>query len=165
MIEPPSEAGDAVALIRAGRWAALATTGERGPLASMVSYATEPGSTGVLMFLSRLARHTRNLDDSPLASLAISTPDRPDVADPQTLPRVSLQGAIERITRDDPGFAAAWNVYAKRFPSAVPRLQLGDFSLYRLTPEEARYVGGFGAARTIRAGDLQRAAASLDAGR
>ncbi len=164
MVEASNEARDAVVLIRAGRWAALATTGERGPLSSMVSYAVEPGSTGVLMFLSRLARHTRNLEASPLASLAISAPDRPDATDPQTLPRVSLQGPIELIPRDDSGFPFAWKVYAGRFPSAVPRLQLGDFSIYRLVPEEARYVGGFGAARTIRAGDLQNAVASLDAG-
>ncbi len=153
------EAHEAVRLINAGRWAALATTGDRGPLASMVSYAVESGMVGLLMFLSRLARHTRNLETEPNASLVISLPDRPEVLDPQTLPRVSVQGSVHPIERDDSQFARTWQVYADRFPSAVPRLQLGDFTLYRLVPAEARYVGGFGAARTIR-GEALRAAAA-----
>ncbi|MDF1597116.1 MAG: pyridoxamine 5'-phosphate oxidase family protein [Acidimicrobiia bacterium] len=152
-----TEAREAVQLILAGRWAALATTGDRGPLASMVSYAPEPGLQGLLMFLSRLARHTRNLAIEPSASLAISMPDRPDVIDPQTLPRVSVQGPVEPIERADPAFTRAWSIYVERLPTAAPRLQLGDFTLFRLIPEDVRYVGGFAAARTIR-GDALRAA-------
>ncbi|MDH5371602.1 MAG: CREG family protein [Acidimicrobiia bacterium] len=161
MTDLTTEAHEAVRLINAGRWAALATAGERGPLASMVSYAVEPEFSGLLMFLSRLARHTRNLEAGSVASLAISVPDRPDVLDPQTLPRASVQGSIQAIERNDPGFADAWGVYASRFPTAVPRLQLGDFTLYRLVPAEARYVGGFGAARTIRGDQLRNAANDL----
>ncbi len=162
MSEVSTEATEAVRLVRSVRWAALATTGEPGPLASMVSYAPEPSMAGLLMFLSRLARHTRNVETSPFASLAISVPDRPDIADPQTLPRVSVQGRVELIDRDDPGFPTAWKRYTDRFPNAAPRLQLGDFSLYRLIPDEARYVGGFGAARTI-PGDALAAAALYEA--
>lgn len=140
----------------------MATTGTRGPLASMVSYASEPGLAGILVFISRLARHTRNLEDDSQASLAISVPDRPEVLDPQTLPRVSVQGSFEPIERTDPTFSTAWAVYSERFPTAAPRLQLGDFTLFRMVPEEARYVGGFGAARTVRGDALRTAAADLD---
>ena len=162
MSEQSSEALDATRLINASRWAALATTGDRGPLASMVSYAPEPGLTGLLVFLSRLARHTRNLEAEPSGSLAISVPDRPEVLDPQTLPRVSVQGSVEPIERTDPAFPGAWQIYAERLPAATPRLQLGDFTLFRLTLEEARYVGGFGSARTIRGDALRAAAVELD---
>lgn len=162
MTDQTSEAYEAVKLIRAGRWAALATVGERGPLASMISYAVEPGLTGLLVFISRLARHTRNLESEPGASLAISLPDHPDVLDPQTLPRVSVQGFVEPIERDDSGFAEAWANYATRFPTATPRLQLGDFTLFRFVIEDARYVGGFGAARLIRGEALRRAATDLE---
>ena len=161
MTDLSTEAHEAVRLINAGRWAAIATTGDRGPLASMVSYAVEPEFSGLLMFLSRLARLTRNLEAGPVTSLAISMPDRADILDPQTLPRVSVQGPINAIERVDPAFADAWGVYGGRFPTAVPRLQLGDFTLYRLFPAEARYVGGFGAARTIRGDQLRAAAMDL----
>jgi len=158
----PTEAREAARLILAVRWAALATTGDRGPLASMVSYAPEPGLQGLLMFLSRLARHTRNLATGPSGSLAISMPDRPDVIDPQTLPRLSVQGPVESIERTDPAFAEAWRIYVERLPTAAPRLQVGDFTLFRLIPEEARYVGGFAAARTIRGDALRSAAVDLE---
>jgi putative heme iron utilization protein len=161
MTDLTTEAHEAVRLITSGRWAAMASHGDRGPLASMVSYAVEPGLTGLTTFLSRLARHTRNLEEDPTASLAISLPDRPEVLDPQTLPRVSVQGPIEAIERSDPAFSTAWGIYVERFPAAAPRLQLGDFTLFRLVPEEARYVGGFGAARTIRGDALRQAAIDL----
>ncbi len=150
----------AAQMIRNFRWGALATSGDQGPMASMVSYATT-SDLDLLMFLSGLARHTRNLYDNPTASLVVSDPDQADVADPQTLPRVSVQGAVVVIPRDDPEFAAAWRTYVGRFPAAAPRLGLGDFNLYRLTPNEARYIGGFGGARTIK-GDALRAAAAAE---
>ena len=161
MTDLTTEAHEVVRLITGGRWAALASHGDRGPLASMVSYAAEPELKGLTMFLSRLTRHTRNLEGEASASLAISLPDRPEVLDPQTLPRVSVQGRVEAIERSEPTFAAAWEIYVERFPAAAPRLQLGDFTLFRLVPEEARYIGGFGSARTIRGDALRQAAVDL----
>ncbi len=153
-------AGHAVQMIRNLRWGALATSGDQGPMASMVSYAITP-NLELLMFLSGLARHTRNLHDNPTASLVVSEADLPDVADPQTLPRVSVQGPVTVIARDDPEFEAAWHIYVGRLPAAASRLGLGDFTLYRLTPNEARFIGGFGGARTIK-GDALRQAAAAD---
>ena len=151
MTDLTTEAHEVVRLITGGRWAALASHGDRGPLASMVSYAAEPELKGLTMFLSRLARHTRNLEGEASA----------EVLDPQTLPRVSVQGRVEAIERSEPTFAAAWEIYVERFPAAAPRLQLGDFTLFRLVPEEARYIGGFGSARTIRGDALRQAAVDL----
>lgn len=162
MTDYPPEALDAVRLIKAGRWAALATAGDREPLASMVSYAVEPGLSGLLIFVSRLAMHTRNLESGSGASLVVSMPDHSEVLDPQTLSRVSIQASAGPIERDDPTFPGAWEIYADRFPAANPRLQLGDFTLFRLLIEDARYVGGFGAARTIRGEALRAAAADLE---
>ena len=154
------EAQQAVRMLKNHRWSALATTGQDGPMASMVSYAIEP-DLGILMFLSGLARHSRNLKETPLASLVVAEPDQPEVADPQTIARVSVQGTVEGIPRDDPGFGPAWQVYVDRFPFAAPRLQLGDFTLYRLVPSAARWVGGFGAARTIKPDALRAAAEQI----
>lgn len=154
-------ARQAVAMIRDHRWGALATAVGQEPMASMVSYAVE-SDLGLLMFLSGLARHARNLQENPTASLVVTAPDGPDVADPQTLPRISVLGAVAPIARDDATFGPAWRIYVERFPSAAPRLGLGDFTLYRLVPESARMIGGLGAARTIK-GDALREAAASDA--
>lgn len=148
---------EAVSLIFSRRWAALATVGAEGPLASMVAYAPEPGLAGVLLFLSGLSARTRHLLADRRASLAISAPD-PGEGDPQTLPRISLQGEVELIGRSSPSFPSAWEVYVKRLPSAAPLRELSDFDLFRLVVDRARYVGGSGRARTID-GDRLRAAA------
>ena len=144
-------------LIVTSRWAALATLDDGSPLASMVAYAPEPGLAGLLFFLSGLSLHTQNLLADPRGSLAVSEPD-PGTGDPQTLRRVTLSGRVEEIPRDTAAFAADWASYVGRFPDAEPRLALGDFRLFRLVVDEARYVGGFARATTLD-GDRLRAAA------
>jgi putative heme iron utilization protein len=143
-------------LILAQRWGAVATLNDGAPLASMVAYAPEPGLAGLLLFLSGLAPHTRNLASDPRTSLVVAQPD-PGTGDPQTLPRVSLQGRVTEISREAPAFEAAWGCYVARFPEAAPRLGLGDFVLLRLVVDEARYVGGFARAVTL-GGDALREA-------
>ena len=76
-------------LVLSKRWGALATLNDGAPLASMVAYAPEPEIAGILMFLSGLSAHTRNLLDDPRCSLVVTEAD-PGKGDPQTLPRVSL---------------------------------------------------------------------------
>lgn len=151
-------------LVLTQRWGAIATLHGGTPLASMVAYAPEPGLAGLLLFLSGLAAHTRNLADEPQTSLAVSEPD-PGTGDPQTLPRVSLQGRVTAIPRETPEFESAWASYVARFPEAAPRLGLGDFVLLRLVVDEARYVGGFARAATLGGAALREAARALDHGR
>lgn len=145
-------------IIRAGRWAALATHGDGGPLASMVAYAYEPDFAGFLMHLSRLSLHTRNLLTSPFASIAISEPDTASVRNPQTLPRVSIQGEARPLPGGSPEFAAARALYEKRFPDSSPLFGFEDFLLFRLLPREARFVAGFARAYTVGADELKEAA-------
>ena len=132
---------EAAVLIRAQRWAALATLEDGEPLATLVAYALEPG--GALLFhLSQLAQHTRNLIDHPRCSLGISESDTFD-GDPQRLQRVTLIGAASILRRTDDRYVVAAEAYVARFADALMRFELGDFLLFRFTPEEARYVGGF----------------------
>jgi putative heme iron utilization protein len=139
---------EAARLVLETRWSALATAGERGPLASMVAYAAEPGLRGLLMFLSGLSEHTRNLMVAPGCSMAVSRSD-PGTGDPQTLARVTLNGSASPLPRNGEPFAELWPVYASAFPEAVPRLGLPDFVLFRFRIDTARYVGGFARAFTI----------------
>ncbi len=146
-------------LIRGGRWAALATCAGGMPLASMVAYATEPQFTGFVLHLSRLSAHTRNLLESPAASIAISEPDLARGRDPQTLARVSIQGDATVLPQESPGYAEARALYEKRFPDSSPLFGFGDFLLFRLVPREARFVAGFARAYTVSAADLREASA------
>ena len=146
-------------LIREGRWAALATYGAGAPLASMVAYAAEAGFAGLLLHLSRLSAHTRNLLGSPYASIAISEPDSARVRDPQTLARVSLQGEARPLPDGSPGYAEARALYEKRFPDSSPLFGFEDFLLFRLVPREARFVAGFARAYTVSAAELAEASA------
>jgi putative heme iron utilization protein len=133
---------EAAALIRAHRWAALATLDAGEPLASMVAYALEPGGGALVFHVSQLAQHTRNLLEHPRAALAISEPDALE-GDPQRLQRVTVTGTASVLRRNDPAYLAAAEAYIDRFPDAQMRFDLGDFLLVRFTAEDARYVGGF----------------------
>jgi putative heme iron utilization protein len=147
-------------LVLTHRWAALATIDSDGPLGSMVAYAVEPELSGLLLYLSGLARHTRALLAEPRVSLAVGEPD-PGSGDPQTLARVSLNGSAAPIPRDSPEFATAWDRYVARLPDAAPRLALGDFVLFRFSVVEARWVGGLARATTLSGDDLRAAAVEL----
>lgn len=150
---------EAAALLLAQRWAALAVSGPDGPGASMVAYAVEPSAGSLLLFLSGLAAHTAVLRESGRAAIVISVPDA-GAGDPQELPRLSIEAVAAALPRDSEDFAAAWEVYASRFPAAAGRLALADFSLFRLSPTAARYVGGFARAAPV---SPDRLAAALEA--
>lgn len=144
-----------VQLIRTHRQAALATVdGDGMPFAAMVAYAYEPASGGVLLHLSTLAAHTRHLLANPRAALLIAEQDdgRDDV---QTLARITLTGSAQVVALDDPAYAAARACYLERLPAAAMLFGFGDFSLFRLMPERARYVGGFARAYTLTALQLR----------
>ena len=148
---------EAARLVLAQRWAAVATLSDGSPLASMVAYAPEPGLSGLLMLVSQLAHHTRDMLAAPRVSLAVTAPDTGE-GDPQLLPRASLQGTVAQIPRNGDDFAAAAAVYVHRFPQSAMRLELADFVLLRLTVEEARYVGGFARAASMSGEELREAA-------
>jgi putative heme iron utilization protein len=144
----PNPSRAIAALVEQQRIAAFSTSHAGAPAASLVAYALDAPATGVLLHLSDLAAHTRNLRHEPRAALLIHEPDGDPRADPQTLARLALGGRVTRIAADDPGYAAARAGYLARLPHAEPRFAFGDFQLYRLTIGEVAYVGGF--ARAMR---------------
>ena len=148
---------EAARLIRSHRWAALATLGEDRPSGSMVAYAPDPDLSALVLFLSGLSEHTRNLLRTPRVALVISETD-PGTGDPQTLARVTVRGTAEIVERTSPDFDAVWQTYVERLPDAAPRIVLGDFWLFRVVVAEVRYVGGFARAGTVTAAGLSAAA-------
>lgn len=134
---------DLVTLVRAQRWGALASIGDDGmPLATSVAYTLSPDARGFLLHLSRLAEHTRNLLKRADASLVVSEPDRGG-GDPQTLARLSVQGAVERLQPDSPDYPRARSAYIARLPDSEQRFGFSDFELFLLVPVRGHFVGGF----------------------
>lgn len=144
-------------LVRATRWAALASVGARGPLATQVAWSADPELTGGLLHLSRLAAHTRHLYDDPRAALSLSAADD-GREDPQTLPRVSLEGEVRPLARETAAWEAARARYLARFPAARQWFDFTDFTLFHFAVARARYVGGFANAHTLGSDDLRAAA-------
>jgi putative heme iron utilization protein len=141
-------------LISEQRWAALATVDQKGdPQASMVAYVPEPGFSGILLHLSQLAAHTRNLLETSRASLVITEPDDRE-CDPQTLARASFSGPVRAIARDGDEYSKGKERYLARLPDAEQLFAFGDFTLLRLQPRSIRFVAGFGRAFSFSETDL-----------
>ncbi len=148
------------ALIRSQRVAALGTLRNDGPFVSMVAYAAEPDFSGLLLHLSRIAAHTRQLVAAPQSSLLICECDdgRDDV---QTLARITLVGVAAPIPTESAAFTDARACYLMRLPAATPLFDFPDFTLFRFIPSEARYIGGFARAYSLTPEHLRQAAEQL----
>lgn len=144
-------------LLRGQRWAALATLREGAPFASMVAYVPEQDFTGFLLHLSHLSAHTRNLMADPRASLVVSEPDG-GRGDPQTLARLTVLGRVEQLSKGSSRYDASRRLYIERLPDSEMLFGFGDFTLFRLAAEEARYVGGFGRAFSLSSAQLREVA-------
>ena len=143
-------------LLRGQRQGALGTLAGGAPFVSLVAFAAEPDFGAVLLHLSGLAPHTRHLQADPRASLLVAEPDdgREDV---QTLARLTLTGRVDPLPRGTPQYDASRALYLAKLPSAAMLFDFGDFGLFRLVPDGARYVGGFARAYTLTPDHLRAA--------
>jgi len=116
------------------------------PYASLVLTATEPDGTPVLL-LSRLARHTRNLERDRRASLLLDATD--GLGDPLAGGRVTLVGDVGPATSP-----TARERFLARHPSAQGYAGFADFSFYQLGLTGAHFIGGFGRIIDLPARDL-----------
>lgn len=136
-------------LLATQRVAALGTLNAHGkPFVSMVPFAIDAQAACLVIHVSLLAPHTRNLLDAPEVSVMVmqSEPLNEPV---HALARVSLDGLAARLKPDSPGWQAARLAYLARFPEAEPMTELGDFSFVSIHPTSARQVAGFGSARPL----------------
>jgi hypothetical protein len=116
------------------------------PYPSILPFAPDARHRPTIL-VSRLAEHTRNLQDDPRAGfLVVDAPDG-DVLNAQ---RVTLLGRFEPVDAAPPLVRR----YLRYHPDAERYLALGDFSFWTLTPDRMRYIGGFGSMGWIEAGDL-----------
>lgn len=136
-------------LIRGAASATLATSGEGMPFASLVTPASAP-DLSPLMLLSSLSEHTRHLRAEPRVSLLFV--GQAETANPQTAPRVTVTGLAEQVPEAEvPALKARW---LARHPYAALYADFGDFALWRVKPGGALLVGGFARATRLRLSDL-----------
>jgi hypothetical protein len=139
-------------MVRAALKGALATVHKVSghPYASLVLTATDADGAPILL-ISKLALHTQNLAADPRASLLIDATGTE--ADPQRDPmegaRVTLIGAV-RPTDSKSARAR----FLARHPAAAGYADFPDFGFFRLAPESAHYIGGFGKIVDLPAADL-----------
>ena len=133
---------------------ALATLHRGEPAVSMVPFVLPPGHGELLIHVSALATHTRDLQEHPRASLLVMA-ETDGTVPPQALPRVTLQVQATVLPREGDAYAAAKAAYLARFPDSAVTFELADFSIVALAPLSARLVAGFGRAHGL-AGDVLR---------
>lgn len=133
------------------RIAHLATLRNGAPMASMTLFMPEPDFSAFYVHVSRLAWHTQDMAHDPRVALSIAeTDDRR--ADPFTLMRVTIRGEAAQLAG---GPKDAW---LARFPEQAINFELADFSFWKITPRDARFVAGFGRIHNLSAAELRSAA-------
>ncbi|MDE2577254.1 MAG: HugZ family protein [Hyphomicrobiales bacterium] len=135
---PPADydaAGEAKRLLRAIRAGTLGTLDPKGrPFVTLVNVATAPDGAPVLL-LSRLAHHTRFLEERPACSLLLAETGK---GDPLAHPRLTVVGAAARDP--DPTLRAR---FLARHPKSALYADFADFSFWRLSPVGFHLNGGF----------------------
>lgn len=154
-ISKPDPGWSARQLLRGARAGSLATSADGQPFASLVTPATAPDAS-VLMLLSNLSPHTRHLRADPRCSILVA--GSPTGLNPQTAPRVTLVGSAQSET--DPALKARW---VALHPYAAFYADLGDFQLWRFRFTSAQFVGGFASAHRLRAAELSPEASAVAA--
>lgn len=128
--------------------AALGTLHRGEPALSMVPFVLPAGRTQLLIHVSALATHTRDMQEHPRVSLLVMAEPGADTP-PQALPRVALQADAAFLPRGGPEYTEAKAAYLGRFADAGQTFALDDFALVALAPVSARLVAGFGRAGSL----------------
>ena len=108
------------------------------PFGSLAPFAlTHEGRP--LIYVSRIAEHTRNLAADPRACLTVIEPTS---GNRQALGRTSLLGDAHEVPAAEREAAA--QRYFAFFPEQRQYEQFHDFSFWRIEPTRVRWIGGFG---------------------
>jgi len=136
-------------LILQERTAHLGTLRGGAPMVSMTLYMAENDFSAFYVHVSSLAWHTQDMKQDGRVALSVCESDdrRPD---PFTLMRVTIRGEATQMIS---GPKDAW---LARFPEQAINFTLADFSFWRITPRDARFVAGFGRIHNISSAELKQ---------
>ena len=137
-------------LVREARHGLLATAGLEPagfPYGSLVQLGSTAAGEPTFL-VSHLAQHTKNLVADPRCSVAVL---EPTAGDPMQAPRATLLGRARKLEGTEA--EAATERFLRLHPDAEMLFQI-NFDLWALRPEEARFIGGFGAAAWVSGTEL-----------
>lgn len=133
-------------LLRAHRYGALGSLSKKfdgHPYSSITPYLVDHDGS-LLILISGLAEHTKNIEHDPRVSLITHNQEDPHI---QTQGRVSLLGsATHEAARE-----LAGKRYLRYFPEAQRYYDMPDFQFFRIVPLALRYIGGFGDIHWVKA--------------
>jgi heme iron utilization protein len=133
---------DARRLLRQFRAGVLSTHSEKVPgypYGAALPFCTDAQGR-VVVLISHLAEHTRNVELDPRVSFTVS-PMSPDL---QTAARATLLGKLSPV--EDEAIAAR---YLRFFPEGRDYLAIGGFRFWILEPLQVRLIAGFGSLHWI----------------
>ena len=126
-------------MLRSHRYGVLSTLSKKFtgyPFGSITPYLVDHNGS-LLILISTLAEHTKNILHDPRVSLITHDQHDPHI---QTQGRVTVIGdAVQEPDREQAGLR-----YLRYFPEAQNYFAMHDFSFYRIRPQAIRYIGGFG---------------------
>jgi putative heme iron utilization protein len=137
-------------LILKERVAHLATLRNGAPMVSMTLSMLETDLSAFYVHVSRLAWHTQDMGQDARVALSIAETDD-GRADPFTLMRVTVRGEASQIQDKNGKLKDRW---LTRFPAQAINFELADFSFWKITPRDARFVAGFGRIYNLSAAEL-----------
>ncbi|HET6158444.1 MAG TPA: pyridoxamine 5'-phosphate oxidase family protein [Dongiaceae bacterium] len=147
----PDHTAEARALLALER-GSLGTLAERDgrlyPFVSLVLPARGLGG-GLILLLSDLSDHAKNLQRDPRASLLMD--GTLALKEPLTGPRLTLVGEVH-VSTDQQGDKAR---YLEVHPEAEMYAGFGDFRFYRFRIAEGLFVAGFGRIFRLKAEELR----------
>lgn len=143
---PEDTAFAARQLLRAHRYGALGTLSKKfdgHPYGSITPYLVDHDGS-LLILISGLAEHTKNILHDPRVSLITHNQEDPHI---QTQGRVSMLGSAAQETARE----LAGKRYLRYFPEAQRYFDMADFQFFRIVPLALRYIGGFGDIHWVKA--------------
>lgn len=129
-----NNATEARRLLRAHRYGALCTQSKKlpgYPFGSITPYLVDHDGS-LIIHISALAEHTKNIANDPRVSLITHNQNDPDI---QMQGRITVVGDAQKLNHQPR--------YLRYFPQAIHLATL-DFSFYRILPVAIRYIGGVG---------------------
>jgi putative heme iron utilization protein len=143
---PHNNAREARQLLRAHRYGVLSTLSKKfdgHPFGSITPYLVDHDGS-LLILISTLAEHTKNILSDPRVSLITHNQNDPHI---QTQGRVTVVGLASRVEdRENAG-----KRYLRYFPEAQTYFAMHDFQFYRIVPQAIRFIGGFGNIHWVKA--------------
>lgn len=148
----PSAAEEARTVAASTNTATLASLSSDGhPWASFVTYGLVGGDP--VLCVSHMAEHGRNLAADQRVSLSVVAPGENE--DPLASGRITLAGVVFRPTGEDA--AVARDAHLAAVPAAKYYIDYSDFTVWQMTVDRVRWVGGYGRMDSATAQDYAQA--------